>query len=165
MEDTLTEAVSIGEIMTRDVVTVTPAAGVDEVARILREHGFGGLPVVDDQGIMIGMVSEFDVISRRGRTVEEIMSRGAISVGDEASAEQVTSLMGLHGIRRVPVVRDGRLVGIVSRSDLLRLYGNVRWSCVNCGDFERGFSRPEKCARCGSNELALTREERTSEGF
>ncbi len=157
--------VTIAEIMTTDVVTTTPDRPVEEVARELRSRGLGTLPVVDEAGILLGMVSEYDVISKRGRTVADIMTRGAISAGDETSAEQVTALMGLHGIRRVPVVRQGQLVGIVSRSDLLKLYTLVRWMCSTCGDFERGFARPELCARCGSTEFVFQREARTSEGF
>ena len=163
--DAAAEAVTVAEIMTTEVVTTTPDNTVEEVARELRARGYGGLPVVDQTGILIGVVSEFDVISKRGRTVAEIMTRGAISVGDETGADRVTALMGLHGIRRVPVVREGRLVGIVSRSDLLRLYSLVRWICADCGDYERGFARPEQCVRCGGTALTLEREPRTTEGF
>jgi CBS-domain-containing membrane protein len=163
--DAAAEAVTVAEIMTTEVVTTTPDRPVEEVARELRARGFGGLPVVDAAGILVGVVSEFDVISKRGRTVAEIMTRGAISVGDETGAEQVTALMGLHGIRRVPVVRDGRLVGIVSRSDLLRLFTFVRWTCPTCGTYERGFSRPEHCVRCAGTEFYLEREGRTPGGF
>jgi CBS-domain-containing membrane protein len=151
--------------MTTDVITTTPEASIDEVAGQLRRHGIGGMPVCDENGILIGMVSEYDVISKRGKTVRDIMSRGVISVGDEASAEQVTSLMGLHGIRRVPIVREGKLVGLVTRSDLLRLYSLVRWTCQTCGDFERGLSEPDKCARCGGEVFQLDIERRTGEGF
>jgi CBS-domain-containing membrane protein len=163
--DAAAEAVTVAEIMTTEVVTTTPDRPVEEVARELRARGFGGMPVVNDAGILVGVVSEFDVISKRGRTVAEIMTRGAISAGDETGADQVTALMGLHGIRRVPVVREGRLVGIVSRSDLLRLYSLVRWACAECGDYERGFARPERCVRCGGTALHLEREDRAPEGF
>lgn len=157
--------VTIREIMTTDIVTTSPDSDVDTIADELRTRGYGGLPVVDENGYLIGMVSEYDVISKRGKTVREIMSRGVISVGDEASADQVTTLMGLHGIRRVPIVREGKLVGLVTRSDLLRLYGLIRWTCQTCGDFERGLSRPEKCARCGGADFTLETERRTGEGF
>ena len=157
--------VTIREIMTIDIVTTTPDSGIESIAEELRTRGFGGLPVVDENGFLIGMVSEYDIISKRGKTVREIMSRGVISVGDEASAEQVTTLMGLHGIRRVPIVREGKLVGLVTRSDLLRLYGLIRWTCQTCGDFERGLSQPEKCTRCGSTVFTLDAERRTGEGF
>src|SRR5215218_343955 len=102
------------------------------------------MPVVDADGTLVGMVSEYDVISKRGTIVAEIMSRGVLSVGEDANTDQVAGIMGLHGIRRVPVVRDGRLVGIVSRTDLLRLYSLVRWTCAQCGNYERGFVRPER---------------------
>jgi CBS domain-containing protein len=160
-----TETVTVAEIMTMEVVTTTADRPVEEVARELRTRSFGGLPVVDEAGIPIGMVSEFDIISKRGHAVAEIMTRGVISVGDETSADQVVALMGVHGIRRVPVVRDGRLVGIVSRSDLLRLFSLIRWTCAQCGDYERGFIRPDRCVRCGGTTLHLEREHRTSEGF
>ncbi len=155
---------TISEVMTTDVVTISPGLPVEEVAHELRAHGFGGLPVVDENGILIGIVSEFDVISKRGRTADEIMTRSVISVGDETSADQVTALMGVHGIRRVPVVRDGKLVGIVTRSDLLRLYTLARWDCDTCGDYERGFARPERCVRCGGTSFHLVNEQRTANG-
>lgn len=157
--------VTIREIMTTDIITTNPEATVEATADELHARGIGGLPVVDENGYLIGMVSEYDVISKRGKTVRDIMSRGVISVGDEASAEQVTTLMGLHGIRRVPIVREGKLVGLVTRSDLLRLYSLIRWTCQTCGDFERGLSKPDKCTRCGSSEFALDTERRTGEGF
>jgi predicted transcriptional regulator len=133
--------VTIREIMTTDIITTTPDTAVEAIADELRNRGIGGLPVVDENGYLIGMISEYDVISKRGRTVGEIMSRGVISVGDEASAEQVTT------------------------SDLLRLYSLVRWTCQTCGDFERGLFRPDKCARCGSSDFTLETERRTGEGF
>jgi len=116
------------------------------------------MPVVSADGALVGMVSAYDIISKRGQTVGEIMSRGVISVGEEASADQVASLMGLHGIRRVPVVREGQLVGIVSRSDLLRLFSVMRWTCTTCGYVERGLTRPAQCAQCGTTDLRLERE-------
>ncbi len=157
--------ITVADVMTSEVFTTGPDQPVEDIAAELRARGIGGLPVVDERGILIGMVSEYDVISKRGKTVRDIMSRGVISVGDEASADQVTNLMGLHGIRRVPIVREGRLVGIVTRSDLLRLYSYVRWTCQTCGDFERGLTRPDACTRCGGSIFTLDRELRTGEGF
>ena len=112
----------VREIMSADVATTSPDRAVLDFARELLDRGLSGMPVVDEEGALIGMVSEYDVISKRGRTVGEIMSRGVISVPDDAGADHVAGLMGLHGIRRLPVLRDGRLVGIVSRTDLLRLF-------------------------------------------
>jgi CBS-domain-containing membrane protein len=112
--------ITAGELMTRDVVTAAPDTAVGELARTLLAHQIGGVPVVDEAGILVGMVSGFDVISKGGATTGEIMSRGVVTVTETSSVDDVVSLMGLHGIRRVPVCRDGRLVGIISRSDLLR---------------------------------------------
>ena len=161
---TSTGPLTIAEIMTPNVVTTTAGQPVEEVARELRQTGFGALPVVDDAGMLIGIVSELDILSKRGRNAGEIMTSGVITVDDTMSADQVTALMGAHGIRRVPVVRDGRLIGIVSRSDLLRLYTLARWDCDVCGDYERGFLAPDRCARCGGASFHLVQEQRTANG-
>jgi len=124
MQSTSTEqtAPPVRDVMSADVATTTPETTVADFARQLLDGGLGGMPVVDADGTLVGMVSEYDVISKRGTIVAEIMSRGVLSVGEDANTDQVAGIMGLHGIRRVPVVRDGRLVGIVSRTDLLRLF-------------------------------------------
>jgi CBS domain-containing protein len=114
--------VTVRDIMNYDKATVTADLTIAELARKLIDLRLTGLPVIDAKGALTGMVSEYDVISRSGATVNDIMSRGLISVTEETNVEQVASLMGLHGIRRVPVVRDGQLVGTVSRADLLRLF-------------------------------------------
>ena len=107
------------DIMTPKVVTTREDTSIWDAARVLLDKRYGGMPVVDSSGKVIGMISGFDVISKRGRTVGEIMSRGVVSVKPGDSLDEVVQLMGLHGIRRVPV-RDGDgLVGIISRSDLL----------------------------------------------
>ena len=110
------------EIMTRAVITATPETPVWSAARVLLDRGHGGMPVVDAAGNLIGMVSGFDVISKTGETVGEIMSRGVVWAHPTDSLEDVIQLMGLHGIRRVPVCEGDQLVGIISRSDLLAYY-------------------------------------------
>jgi CBS domain-containing protein len=112
------------DIMTTEVVSTTADAAIWTVARQLIEHGYGGMPVLGPDGALIGMLSGFDVISKDGATVGEIMSRGVVWANPDDSLEDVIQLMGLHGIRRVPVCRDGALIGIISRSDLLRHYTN-----------------------------------------
>jgi CBS domain-containing protein len=108
------------EIMTTNVVTTTPEADVWQVAHVLLEYGFGGMPVLAGSGEIIGMVSGFDVISKQGKTIGEIMSRGVVWAAPGDSFEAIVQLMGLHGIRRVPVAENGKVLGIISRSDLLR---------------------------------------------
>jgi len=108
--------------MSSDIVSVTPSTTADELAELLLEHQIGGVPVLGSDGSLVGMVSGFDVISKPGKSIQEIMSQGVVFVNVEDDVEKIVSLMGLHGIRRVPVCKDGRLVGIISRSDLLRHY-------------------------------------------
>lgn len=112
------------DIMTSPVVTTGPDSPVWIMARQLLDHGFGGMPVLDPDGTLVGMVSGFDVISKQGETVGEIMSRGVVWAKPDDPLPDVVQLMGLHGIRRVPVCQDGRLLGIISRSDLLTFYTN-----------------------------------------
>jgi CBS domain-containing protein len=111
-----------GALMTRSVVTATLATPVAELAKLLLDHQIGGVPVIDPDGTILGMVSGFDVISKPGATTGEIMSRGVVALDEHASVEEIVGLMGLHGIRRVPIAENGRIVGIISRSDLLRHY-------------------------------------------
>jgi CBS domain-containing protein len=110
------------ELMTRKVTTTTAETMIWDAARVMLDKRFGGLPVIDRAGTLIGMVSGFDVISKTGRTIGEIMSRGVVCAKPDDSIEAVVQLMGLHGIRRVPVCDGDRLVGIISRSDLLAYF-------------------------------------------
>lgn len=110
------------ELMTHKVTTTTADTLIWQAARVMLDKRYGGLPVTDHAGKLIGMVSGFDVISKRGTTIGEIMSRGVICAGPDDSLEEVVQLMGLHGIRRVPVCDGDRLVGIISRSDLLAYF-------------------------------------------
>lgn len=152
------EVVTVKEIMTRDVVTVTRDTSVEEVAALLFNRGITGVPVVDQRGAVVGMVTEFDVISKTGQTVAEIMSTDVISVSEDTPAEQVVEILSTMRVRRVPVLREGRLVGILSRSDLVRLFSLTRWMCADCGYFVRGFQPPSRCAACGSLRIVLDRE-------
>lgn len=145
-------------IMTTDVAVASPGQAVDDAAWELTRRQISGMPVVSDTGAVVGVVSEYDIITKRGKTVADIMSRSVISVSEEATAAHVAGIMGLHGIRLVPVLRDGKLVGIISRSDMVRLFATVRWHCPSCGNVERGFSRPERCGQCGETALQLERE-------
>lgn len=87
---------------------------------------YSGLPVVDDKGKVLGVVSEFDLLKaiRSGKTLEQvragdIMSKNPICVNEDTSTEQIIDLMTKHNIIRVPVVRNDTLVGVISRCDIL----------------------------------------------
>ena len=110
----------VADIMTRTVTTVPPTLPVRAVAALLAERRLAGVPVVDETGRVLGMISELDLISRAGATAGDIMSRQVTSVGEQTDVDEVSRLFVNQHLRRLPVVADGRLVGIVSRSDLLR---------------------------------------------
>ena len=137
------------DVMTTAVVTIGPDTAVHDLAKLLSERGISGVPVVDN-GRLVGIVSEGDLLHRaetgterrtarrrwrwfdsafeeardyvksRGRTVRDIMTREVISAGEEADLAEVATLMETKRIKRVPVLRDGRLVGIISRANLVR---------------------------------------------
>jgi CBS domain-containing protein len=137
------------DVMVRDVVTIRPDTDVAEVIRLLAEHDVSALPVVDPAGNLVGVLSEADLIHRveigtekrrpwwqeavtgastlatdfaksHGKKVDEIMTSGVISVSEDTPLSEIAALFERKGIKRVPVVRDGKLVGIVSRSNLIQ---------------------------------------------
>jgi CBS domain-containing protein len=110
------------DIMARDVVVLTPDMGVDEAAEILIRYRIHGAPVVDAQGMLVGMVSLVDLVGKPGARVSEIMTRDPITATEDTPVEELAQLMLDEMVRRVPIVSGGRVVGIVSASDFLRLY-------------------------------------------
>ena len=142
---------NVSEIMTTDVITVREEAAVEDAARLLARHRISGLPVVNRSGALTGVVTEYDLLAKQGATVAEIMSRGVVSVSPETDAEEVAHLLANRRVRRVPVLDGGRLVGIVSRSDLVQQIA-MRWVCATCGEVIRGETAPERCPRCGAQD-------------
>ena len=113
---------TVQQIMQRTIETTSPETQVVTVAQRLIDADLTGMPVVDATGALVGVITEYDIISKQGATVSEIMSRGVVTVTEETSAKRVVDLVGLHGIRGVPVLADGRLVGLVTRADLVKLF-------------------------------------------
>lgn len=111
------------ELMTPDPVTTRPEATVREVAELLSFHRISGLPVLDAEGNLVGVVSEADIIGKRGETVADIMTRSVIAASGDTRVGEVASTMARERIKRVPVLEGGRLVGIVSRADIMRWIG------------------------------------------
>ena len=137
------------EIMTREVLSVREDTPVREVARLLSERRISGLPVCDADQHMVGLVTESDLIAKpQARTAGEAMSRDVVSVMEDTPVDEVRFLLVNRNIRRVPVLRGPRLVGIVSRADLVREIA-FTWVCQVCGDHERGQAPPEVCPKCG----------------
>jgi len=110
------------DIMTSEVVSTRSSCRVEEVTRVLYYHGFSGLPVIDEERRVIGMVSEADILARKtGQdTVRDIMSAPVYTVSEDTPVEEIAALLTERKIKRVPVIREGRLVGIVSRADIVR---------------------------------------------
>lgn len=137
------------DLMTTSLVVVPPETPVAGVAQLLASRGISAVPIADAEGKLLGLVTEGDLIRRlaeekrgplgwflglfrdsrklaerfakaHGAKAEDVMTRDLVTVDEEAGADDIARLMEKHQIRRVPVLRDGRLVGIVSRADLLR---------------------------------------------
>ena len=110
------------DIMTRKVATINPGASVQEAAQLLDQKRISGAPVVDPDGKIIGIITEADIISkvdREGLCVIDIMSHDVIAVDEETPVNEIAALLTERKIKRVPVVEKGKLVGIVSRADIV----------------------------------------------
>ncbi len=109
---------TVRDVMTTDVVSTTPDESVDEAARLLTFHHVSGLPVCEGDRV-VGVVSEADLISKRGATVGDIMTTPVIGVEETTPAVEVAALLTEERIKRVPVLRQGRLVGLIGRSNVV----------------------------------------------
>ncbi len=137
------------DLMTTAVVTASPETPVREIASLLLSHRISAVPVVDTANRVLGIVSEGDLMRRaetgtewhrswwlsltagaddlareyvksHGRRADDVMTREVITIAEDMPAGEIAGLLERRRIKRVPVVRDGHLVGIVSRADLLR---------------------------------------------
>ena len=106
-------------IMTRDVITVSPAMTVKNLAMTLIKNQISGAPVAGKNGKIIGIVSEADIVGKKGKDVKAIMSKKVISVNEETPVEEIAQLMTVHKIKRLPVMRGDQVVGVVSRADIV----------------------------------------------
>lgn len=117
----------VRDIMTRKVIKVSPEDSVQQLARVLTEAGISGAPVVSASGELVGIVTEADVISKRGAKVQDVMHRSVITVTIDTPAEEACCLMAKNRINRIPVMEDGNLVGIITRNNIIRAIasGNI----------------------------------------
>ena len=116
----------VKDIMTTHVVAVRPDASCREMAALLRAHRVSGVPVVDAEGIVVGVVSETDLLTRRATTectAADLMTCPAVTTSPDELVSHVARLMSRRKLRRVPVVDSrGHLAGIVCRSDVLSVF-------------------------------------------
>jgi CBS domain-containing protein len=160
------------DIMTRDVVTVGPNASVHEAAALMARHRISGIPVTTPTNQLLGIVSEGDLVERaevgaeprgkwwlevlndpqaiadryikaHGERVAEIMTRQVATVRPDADLGEVANVLRTHHVKRVPVVQDGKLLGIVTRSDIVEAVsgaiGPVTTKMRTDGDLQRAI--------------------------
>ena len=143
------------DVMTKAVITVRPGATVQEAARVFSENHISGAPVVDDEGRVLGMITEGDLLHRvetgtqgrrrswwleffastrslaatyikeNARLVKDVMTNPVISVKETTPIREIADLLERHRIKRVPVLYDGELLGIVSRANLVKALASV----------------------------------------
>lgn len=150
---------NVAAVMTRAVITTSPEATVAEVAETLNQQHITGMPVLDDHSRVVGIVSEMDVVLREGRTVAEIMTPNPQSIDEEVPLSEAAHMLMEQRIRRLPVVRHGRLVGLISRTDLVTFFARHQWVCANCGGTQRGLEPPQRCIVCGAAEAGFRLED------
>ncbi len=144
--------VRVKDIMTRDVVTVSPEAKLKEIAGLLVKHSVSSVPVCDEAGQVVGIISERDLLRPFGKTIAQrrdwwisalaqgndlepqfetligvdqhratlLMTKPVKTTTEETELGELAETMSENDIKRLPVLRDGRLVGIVSRADVVR---------------------------------------------
>ncbi|EMF01499.1 CBS domain-containing protein [Streptomyces mobaraensis] len=115
----------VGEIMTSPVARARPGTSFEGLVRLLRRRGVSGVPVLDPDDKVVGVVSEKDLARHRerGGTAAELMSSPALTVHPEQRAADAARVMDRHRVNRLPVVdEEDRLIGIVTRGDLLRVF-------------------------------------------
>ncbi len=118
----------VKDLMSPSAVTVEPAASAALAARLISRHNVGALPVCGPDRRLRGMVTDRDIVLRcvaaeedpAQTPVRDIMTRSCAAVASEADCREATRLMALHQVRRLPVVDGGKLVGVISLSDLVR---------------------------------------------
>ncbi len=145
------------DVMTTKVISVTENQPKKQAALLLAQHRISGLPVVNDDNVVVGVVTEYDVISKEGGTVGEIMTHGVISIAPDTDLEEVRHILVHERIKRLPVLDQGRLLGIVSRADLVREMA-MRWICPVCGEVIYSEEQPESCPRCGARKVLASSE-------
>jgi len=171
------------EIMTPNVITIGEDASVAEVAKLLAERGISAVPVVDKDHRVVGMVSEGDLLHRtetgteRRRSwwldmvastnrlagdyikshstkVKDVMTRDVIAVSNTTPLADIAILLETNRIKRVPVVRDGKLVGIVSRANLVRALAMTTNEPLSRAELDDRTIRNELLAELGAHRWA-----------
>lgn len=119
------------DIMTTEVVTVTADTTLFEAIQTLMNNSISGMPVCDASGALVGIVTEKDLlvaqdcVAAKSTTVDVAMTSPALCVSEDTPVEEIVDIFVHKGVKRVPVIRDGKIVGVVARRDVLRSLANT----------------------------------------
>jgi len=125
--------VNVVDLMTTDVIAVSPDTGLREAARLMFRNRVSGLPITDPDGTLVGIISEADFLRLeverqegtrdQGETVGDVMSRGVVTVRPNAEIYEAAKIMAVQEVKRLPVVdEDDRLLGVISRADIVSIF-------------------------------------------
>jgi CBS domain-containing protein len=142
-------AKSVRDAMTKDPRSIGAAESVVDAARAMREEDIGSLPITDDEQL-VGMITDRDITTRvvseaadpKTTSVGDVCSRDVISVEADNDHEEALALMARHQVRRLPVVENGRLVGIVAQADIARTENEKK-----TGELVEAISEPSEGER------------------
>ncbi len=123
---TIATETKVQQVMQIDLVTVTPKTSVYEAARLMDEENVGTVLIVGEQKKLLGMITDRQIVTRviahkrdlGTTTVDEIMTKWPMTIFPESTCKEALDIMGDYGYRRLPVEKDGKLIGIISMSDL-----------------------------------------------
>lgn len=145
------------EFMTKDVITCNENQTVEEAATVMAENGFSVLPIVDDSGALVGVITESDFVSKskkvphamvtlkhlfgksfnsqdveeiykesKSKKLSEIMTKNPKTVSSDATLDEVVTFLGEKDLKRVPVVDNGKVVGIITRKNIITAFTKVK---------------------------------------
>lgn len=145
------------EFMTKDVITCNENQTVEEAATVMAENGFSVLPIVDDSGALVGVITEYDFVSKskkvphamvtlkhlfgksfnsqdveeiykesKSKKLSEIMTKNPKTVSSDATLDEVVTFLGEKDLKRVPVVDNGKVVGIITRKNIITAFTKVK---------------------------------------
>ena len=124
------------DIMTEELVTIHPDAPIMEAIEMLIDQQISGLPVVDDGGQLVGVITEFAMLAMvydhdvQNQTVRQHMTREVITVDADDNIGRIADMCIVHRVRRLPVMKSGKLIGLIARRDVLQaLYQDAAQSC------------------------------------
>lgn len=176
------------DVMTPGVITVTPETTVPAVAKLLADNHISGMPVVDAGRRVVGIVSEGDLLHRaeigtgkrhrawwlelfastrelagayvkeHGQAVKDVMSEKVISVTGDTPLDQIADMFERYRINRVPVLKDGEVIGIVSRANLIRALASVPEKTMPAGTSDDDALRDAVLAELRGQRWALPRQ-------